>query len=121
MTTLTMPPPDVPVTSLFAISSCARFMSSCMRCACCIKPASGPFIGLLLRIVASARFAVDGPDAVRNHARAERLLERLHERIAAQRFLRGLPARRLGARLLFGRAFRAAGVALELDLDLAAE
>src|SRR5690625_4129863 len=45
MVTLTMPPPALPVTSIFAISSCASFICSCMRWACCINCPIWPFMG----------------------------------------------------------------------------
>ncbi len=35
--TVTAPPPALPSTVSFAISSCAFCMSSCICCACCIS------------------------------------------------------------------------------------
>ena len=48
--TLTMPPPDWPVTSSLASSSCARCMFSCIFCACCISWAMFPFMGAFSRV-----------------------------------------------------------------------
>src|SRR5688572_18960830 len=67
--TLTMPPPDVPVTSTFASSSCARLRFSCIFWACCIIWAILPRM-VWLSVVVGRKGAVrlvlagKGPDGV---------------------------------------------------------
>src|SRR5690606_42158535 len=79
----TIPPPALPVTSRLASSSCTRFMSSCIFCACCISWAMVPRMAFSLFVV--------GADRIGDQLRAVLRHQALHVRIGQERALgRGL-------------------------------
>src|ERR1700761_4736938 len=89
--TVTRPPPALPVTSSLAISSCARFMSSCMRCACCI---SWPICPLMIfsgdfSFIGGERLRLERLDRLRDDLGAELTLQGLHQRIVVDGFFGG--------------------------------
>src|SRR6185503_10888757 len=103
MTTLTMPAPDCPSTSVEASSSCTFFMFSCICCACFIRPASCPFMmSLRSRVAASlSRFDRAHPRAHVDELPHERVV--LHRVDRARLFLFALARRHLGGRSAGGR------------------
>src|SRR5260221_6106788 len=102
ITTFTRPAPDWPSTSIFASSSWAFFMFSCICCACFIKAPSPPFImSSPLVAVGFAHRILGRANGSRDHFRAEIAHELAHERIFLDRFG--------GARLALGFLFRSRG------------
>src|SRR5680860_71319 len=88
--TLTRPPPDSPLTSMAATSSCALAMSCCIFCACFMRLPIPPFIDPRLRSV-----LLDGPHRTGHDFGGEMLLESLHGGVRLDRRIRrplALPA-----------------------------
>src|SRR3546814_8035768 len=109
--TATMPPPALPVTSRLASSSCTRFMSSCIFCACGISWAMFPRIAFSLVVV--------GADRIGHQLRAVLRHQPLHLRVGEEgAFGRGLALVALAfvARVQrFGGCLRGVEAVLRLD------
>src|SRR5581483_11722408 len=115
ITTLTMPPPDWPVTSSFASSSCARLRFSCMRCACCMSCAMGPRIVVSLFPIRVERF-----HRRRHDARVEIAQQVADRGVLADGTLGGALAHRAIARRSIGGRLERGGF-LEPHLDRPAQ
>src|SRR5205809_6043344 len=107
--TFTRPAPDCPSTSVFASSSCAFFMFSCICCACFISWPSPPF-GIIASplLVGSARGIVRRANGGCDYLGAEIAHEVAHEGIVLDRLGRARLLLREVARLRGGEA-RATG------------
>src|SRR5450432_1758199 len=83
MVTFTMPPPDSPVTSMFATSACAFSTFSLSACACFMK------LPILPRMLSPSSRSFDGTNGLRQQCRTEVLTQCLDSRIAFERGTRG--------------------------------
>src|SRR5262249_45283290 len=108
--TFTRPAPDWPSISVFASSSCALRMFSCICCACFIKAPSPPFIMSSPLVRRCAGGVSRGLDRGSHPLRAEIAHELAHEGIVLDRFrrarlaLRGLARARRRDAVAVGRA-----------------
>src|SRR3954471_12326039 len=108
--TLTMPPPDSPITSIEAISSCAflRLACICMACFIMFPPPRIEVSFLLFR----------GPHRLRVQRRAESRLHLAHRGIFLERALRGIEGFRRAALDVLRRGLRYFGALDEFDLHV---
>src|SRR5689334_3117291 len=120
--TFTRPAPAWPSISIFASSSCAFFMFSCICCACFIKAPNPPF-GIIASPLVAGWVArrLGGADRRRHDFGAQVLHQALHERV----FLDGLGRARLAllhlAGLHRGHTLAAGGAHAHREPEIGAE
>src|SRR5688572_27046100 len=123
-----MPPPASPVTSMLAISACARCMLACNCCACFIMLPMLPFMGApkgccSVENPSSVRSVRSGhrPDRFRLHGGAEHVAQCVHVRIIVDGRAGGLQSVFCGCLVLARRGIVQCRAHLDFELDALTE